>query len=226
MSVAGRSVGWASSFCFASRASRRAFITNNFPSIPPCSSPPPPRPRLPRPNPLRPLPMILCQPCRRNFPRSVRRKHSRRTISTTKLTARRTCISPPGSSGCNASVWRSRRRTMSGWNGSSMTWARCRRRSRCSASSAARRLKLWDLTPFAYQTQNSLYFVSGRYYVEAITAMPTEPMMTAMLAMARQFVAAHPPGAAEIPELKLFPPENKKKRGRRLNFREGIPNMR
>jgi hypothetical protein len=65
-----------------------------------------------------------------------------------------------------------------------------------------------DLTPFAYQTQNSLYFVSGRYYVEAITAMPTEPMMAAMLAMARQFVATHPPGAAEIPELKLFPPEN------------------
>jgi hypothetical protein len=65
-----------------------------------------------------------------------------------------------------------------------------------------------DLTPFAYQTQNSLYFVSGRYYVEAVTAMPTEPMMAAMLAMARQFVAANPPGAAEIPELKLFPPDN------------------
>ena len=65
-----------------------------------------------------------------------------------------------------------------------------------------------DLTAFAYQTQNSLYFVSSRYYVEAITAMPTEPMMTAMRAMARQFIAAHPPGAAEIPELKLFPPEN------------------
>jgi hypothetical protein len=65
-----------------------------------------------------------------------------------------------------------------------------------------------DLTPFAYQTQNSLYFVSGRYYVEAVTAMPTEPMMAAMLAMARQFVAAHPPGATQIPELKLFPPEN------------------
>jgi hypothetical protein len=64
------------------------------------------------------------------------------------------------------------------------------------------------LTPFAYQTQNSLYFVCGRYYVEAVTAMPTEPMMTAMLVMARQFVAAHPPGAAEMPELKLFPPEN------------------
>jgi hypothetical protein len=64
------------------------------------------------------------------------------------------------------------------------------------------------LTPFAYQTQNSLYFVSGRYYVEAVTAMPTEPMMAAMLAMARQFVAANPPGATRIPELKLFPQEN------------------
>jgi hypothetical protein len=38
--------------------------------------------------------------------------------------------------------------------------------------------------------------------------MPTEPMMAAMRAMARQFVAVHPPGTAEIPELKLFPPEN------------------
>jgi len=65
-----------------------------------------------------------------------------------------------------------------------------------------------DLTPFAYQTQNSLYFVCGRYYVEAVTAMPTAPMMAAMLAMARQFVAANPSGAAEIPELKLFPTEN------------------
>jgi hypothetical protein len=66
----------------------------------------------------------------------------------------------------------------------------------------------FDLTPFAYQTQNALFFVCGRYYVEAITAMPTEPMMAAMRAMARQFVAAHPPGAAEMPELKLFPQEN------------------
>jgi hypothetical protein len=32
--------------------------------------------------------------------------------------------------------------------------------------------------------------------------------MVAMRAMARQFVTAHPPGAEEIPELKLFPPEN------------------
>jgi hypothetical protein len=65
-----------------------------------------------------------------------------------------------------------------------------------------------DLTEFAYQTQNALFFVCGRYYVEAVTAMPTEPMMAVMRAMARQFVAANPPGVTRIPELKLFPPEN------------------
>lgn len=65
-----------------------------------------------------------------------------------------------------------------------------------------------DLTPFAYQCQNALFFVCGRFYVEAVTAMPTEPMMTAMRAIAREFVAGHPPGAMGIPELDLFPPEN------------------
>jgi hypothetical protein len=64
------------------------------------------------------------------------------------------------------------------------------------------------LTPFAYQTENAIYFVSGRYYVEAVTAMPVPAMMTGMMAMARQFVTAHPPGPSVIPELKLFPPEN------------------
>ena len=66
-----------------------------------------------------------------------------------------------------------------------------------------------DLTPFAYKTQNAFYFISGRYYVEAVTAMPVPAMMSAMLAMARQFVVAHPPGPSVIPELELFPPENR-----------------
>jgi len=64
------------------------------------------------------------------------------------------------------------------------------------------------LTPFAYQTDNAIYFVSGRYYVEAVTAMPVPAMMKGMMAMAQQFVAAHPPGPSVILELKLFPPEN------------------
>ncbi len=69
--------------------------------------------------------------------------------------------------------------------------------------------KTIGLTPFAYQTDNAIYFVSGRYYVEAVTAMPVPAMMTGMMAMAREFVAAHPPGPSVIPELKLFPQENR-----------------
>jgi hypothetical protein len=65
-----------------------------------------------------------------------------------------------------------------------------------------------DLTPFAYQCQNALFFVCGKYYIEAVTAMPTDAMMTAMRAMARLFVTAHPPGEMRIPELELFPAEN------------------
>ena len=61
--------------------------------------------------------------------------------------------------------------------------------------------KTIGLTPFAYQTDNAIYFVSGRYYVEAVTAMPVPAMMAGMMAMAQQFVAAHPPGPWVIPEL-------------------------
>jgi hypothetical protein len=69
--------------------------------------------------------------------------------------------------------------------------------------------KTIGLTPFAYQTDNALYFVSGRYYVEAVTAMPVPAMMKGMLAMAQAFVVSHPPGPSLIPELKLFPSENR-----------------
>jgi hypothetical protein len=68
--------------------------------------------------------------------------------------------------------------------------------------------KTLDLTPFAYQCENALFFVCGKNYIEAVTAMPTDAMMSAMRAMARQFVATHPPGPMRIPELELFPPDN------------------
>jgi hypothetical protein len=64
-----------------------------------------------------------------------------------------------------------------------------------------------DLVPFAYQTPNALYLVSGRCYLEIVTAMPVPAMMTAMQSLARQWVARHPPGAERIPELDWFPPE-------------------
>jgi len=65
-----------------------------------------------------------------------------------------------------------------------------------------------DLTEFAYRTRNALFFVCGRNYIEAVAAAPGDEMMNAMVALARNFVAANPPGEMRLPELDLFPKEN------------------
>jgi hypothetical protein len=65
-----------------------------------------------------------------------------------------------------------------------------------------------DLTEFAYKTQNALFFVCGRDYVEAVAATPGDRIMRAMVAMARNFVVANPPGDMQLPEIALFPKED------------------
>jgi hypothetical protein len=65
-----------------------------------------------------------------------------------------------------------------------------------------------DLTAYAYRTQNALFFCSGRYYVEAITATPVSEMMSAMLSLAREFVGKNPAPNTRLAEPDLFPPEN------------------
>ena len=65
-----------------------------------------------------------------------------------------------------------------------------------------------DLTPYAYKTANAFFFVCGRYYLEVITATPTEKMLAGMLALSRNFVAQNPPGDMRLPELSFFPAEN------------------
>jgi hypothetical protein len=65
-----------------------------------------------------------------------------------------------------------------------------------------------SLTPFAYKSENALFFVCGQYYIEATASTADPKMMSAMLAFGQQFVAAHPPGDMRIPELALFPQAN------------------
>jgi hypothetical protein len=65
-----------------------------------------------------------------------------------------------------------------------------------------------SLTPFAYKSENALFFVCGQYYIEATASTSDPTLMSAMLAMGQQFVAAHPAGDMRIPELGLFPPAN------------------
>jgi uncharacterized protein DUF6599 len=65
-----------------------------------------------------------------------------------------------------------------------------------------------DLTPFAYKTANAFFFACGRYYLEVVTATPTEKMLAGMSALSRNFVAENPPGDMRLPELAFFPAEN------------------
>lgn len=65
-----------------------------------------------------------------------------------------------------------------------------------------------DLTAFAYKTRNALFFVCDQNYIEAVAATPGVEMMNAMIAMARNYIAASPPGDMRLPELDLFPAEN------------------
>ena len=68
--------------------------------------------------------------------------------------------------------------------------------------------QLLDLATYAYKTKNALFFCCGRYYVEAVTASPTEEMMAAMLLVSRQIVARNPPQETRLAELDLFPSEH------------------
>jgi hypothetical protein len=65
-----------------------------------------------------------------------------------------------------------------------------------------------ELTEFAYATRNALYFVCGQFYVEAVAATPSAKLMEAVVAMARNYVAAIKPGRMHLAELELFPAED------------------
>lgn len=65
-----------------------------------------------------------------------------------------------------------------------------------------------DLAPFAYKTPNALYWVHGKYYVEAVASAPSEAMMEAMMSFARRFIQKAPAETAEMGEIGLFPADH------------------
>jgi hypothetical protein len=65
-----------------------------------------------------------------------------------------------------------------------------------------------DLATYAYKTKNAVFFSCGRYYIEAVTATPTDAMMAAMLAVSKLFIAKNPPKETRLAELDLFPSEH------------------
>ncbi|MBN1268325.1 MAG: hypothetical protein JXB04_01960 [Kiritimatiellae bacterium] len=64
-----------------------------------------------------------------------------------------------------------------------------------------------DLAPFAYMTDNALFFVHDRYYVELVGSAPSERLVADMNALARGFIDETPAAENWIDELDLFPRE-------------------
>lgn len=62
-----------------------------------------------------------------------------------------------------------------------------------------------ELTPYAYRAKNGLYYVAGRYYVEALAAEPDQRLVSAMLEMAKKHVSGLPEAQQPLVELGLFP---------------------
>jgi hypothetical protein len=64
------------------------------------------------------------------------------------------------------------------------------------------------LTPFSYRTANALFFVHGRFYVEAVASVLSEPMTRAMASFGERFVDQIPGRREAIEETTLFPRED------------------
>ncbi len=62
-----------------------------------------------------------------------------------------------------------------------------------------------DVTPYAYQTPNALFFVHGPFYVEVVASDISETIIQPMIAFAEMFIANHPIQAQAIGEKDLFP---------------------
>lgn len=65
-----------------------------------------------------------------------------------------------------------------------------------------------DVTPFAYQTDSTIYMVHGPFYVEILSTLPPGTRKSLLIQLAEQFVRDTPIAKEDLPLLALFPPEN------------------
>jgi hypothetical protein len=63
-------------------------------------------------------------------------------------------------------------------------------------------------TEFAYSTENAVFFVHGKYYIEIVAAVENEAVIQDMILMAKEFMDRFPGGTVELPELEYLPADN------------------
>ncbi len=64
------------------------------------------------------------------------------------------------------------------------------------------------LGEYAYRTQNAVFFVCGKNYIEAVASEPNELLLEGVIAFARSFIAFNPAPVSKLAELDLLPGEN------------------
>lgn len=64
------------------------------------------------------------------------------------------------------------------------------------------------LTPFSYRTANALFFVHGKFYIEVVASVLSDPMTRAMASFGERFVEKIPGRADAIEETMRFPRED------------------
>jgi len=65
-----------------------------------------------------------------------------------------------------------------------------------------------DFAKFAYSTENAVFFVQGKFYIEIIGARPDDALIRSMISMAKHFITLYPADTLELPELRYLPSEN------------------
>jgi len=65
-----------------------------------------------------------------------------------------------------------------------------------------------DFTEFAYSTENAVFFVHGKYYVEIIAAVEDQSLIGDMILMSKGFIEKFPGSHVELPELDYLPSED------------------
>jgi len=64
-----------------------------------------------------------------------------------------------------------------------------------------------DFTEYAYATENAVFFATGEYYIEIISAAQDPALVASMIQMAKNFIQQHAAGSVSLPELAYLPTE-------------------
>ena len=65
-----------------------------------------------------------------------------------------------------------------------------------------------DFTNFAYSTENAVFFVHDKFYIEILAALGDDTLVGDMILMAKNFIAKYSSDSVALPELEYLPAED------------------